>query len=792
LKVLTKGSIVAGKYRILEETGRGGMGIVYKAEDIKLKRPIALKFLPPQLTLDPDARERFVQEARAASALDHPNICNIHEIEETEDGRMYIAMAFYEGESLRGKIKREPLELSEALDIAVQVAQGMAKAHQKGIVHRDIKPANILITNDGAVKIVDFGLAKLAGQLRLTREGTTLGTIAYMSPEQARGGAVDERTDIWSLSVVLYEMLSGHLPFKGDYEQTMIHSILNHEPEPITKVRKDLPSGLGPVIGKALQKSPADRYQSMDELLEDLKAIAEGLKPIRAKADLFRGRILGIKKIYAFPGLAVLVALVALAIIFLFPKRGQGFDSIAVLPLENLSGDPQQDYFSDGIHSELIMELSRIHSIKVINKTSTMVYKDTKKKISEIAGELGVSVLVDGAVRYAGNRVRITVELIDGRNDRNLWAGNFDGENRDTLTLQSEAALAIAKQIQAALTPAETAVLTRKRPINPDAFELYLKGKSIIDNAGTKMVDTSMEFQNSIRYFGQALKIDPAFAPVYSGMALAYDYYGSFIGSSREMYSKAKEAALKALSLDDSLPDAHLVLADLIFLTFPIDFESGIREFQRLLSLFPNHAIAHAWYAIDSISRVGKEEAIRHAERALLLDPLNYTVGEVVELVYYQAREDDKALKLARDLTNANPKKGAAHANLAFYSIFKGLFNEAWAEYHAAMELGASPNPFIPIHIAFYSGEKAKAKDLLDAYLRTTDEKSVYADWVAAVYALLQDNDRAFEWLEKAYDRGSNSLGNINVERMFDSIHADPRYERYLKKLGLDKYPQKK
>ena len=415
-----------------------------------------------------------------------------------------------------------------------------------------------------------------------------------------------------------------------------------------------------------------------------------------------------------------------------------------------------------------------------------MVYKDTKKKISEIAGDLGVSVLVDGAVRYAGNRVRITVELIDGRNGKNLWAGNFDGENHDTLTLQSEAALAIAKQIQAALTPAETAALTRKRPINPDAFELYLKGKSIIDNAGTKMVDTSMEFQNSIRYFEQALKIDPAFAPAYSGMALAYDYYGSFIGSSKEMYSKTKEAALKALSLDDSLPDAHLVLADLIFLTFPIDYKSGIREFQRFLSLFPNHAIAHAWYAIDNISRVGKEEAVRHAERALLLDPLNYTIGEVVTMVYYQAREDDKALKLARDLTNANPKKAAAHANLAFYSIFKGLFNEAWAEYHAAMELGASPNPFIPIHIAFYSGEKAKAKDLLDAYLRTTDEKSVYADWVAAVYALLQDNDRAFEWLEKAYDRGSNSLGNINVERMFDSIRADPRYERYLKKLGLD------
>jgi len=308
---LASGSIVAGKYRVVEEIGRGGMGVVYKAEDIKLKRTVALKFLPHQWTSDPDARERFVQEARAASALDNPNICNIHEIEETEDGRMYIVMAYYEGESLRDKIKRGPLKKEEALDIILQAVGGMSKAHQKGIIHRDLKPANILVTGEGVAKVVDFGLAKLAGQVKLTREGTTIGTVAYMSPEQAKGEAVDQRTDIWSLGVVLYEMLSGRLPFKGEYEQSLIHSILNHDPEPIIKIRKDTPRDLDQVLGKALEKRASDRYQGMEEFSADLEAVAEGLRPLKAKARPFRGRIFGIRKTHAYAGVAGLAILTA-------------------------------------------------------------------------------------------------------------------------------------------------------------------------------------------------------------------------------------------------------------------------------------------------------------------------------------------------------------------------------------------------------------------------------------------------------------------------------------------------
>ena len=393
---MTKGSLIAGKYKIIEELGRGGMGIVYKAENTKLQRIVALKFLPPQWTSDPEARERFIHEARAASALDHPNICTIYEIRETEDGRMFIAMGCYEGESLREGLRRGPMKAECALDIAAQVALGMEKAHGKGIIHRDIKPANILLTNDGVAKVVDFGLAKLAGQVKLTREGTTVGTIAYMSPEQAKGEPVDQRTDIWSLGIVLYEMVSGRLPFKGDYEQSLIHSILKTDPEPIGKIRTDLPKGLESIVFKALEKNPNARYQVMGELHEDLKAVAEGLKPPRAKSGLFRGKIFGMRKTYAYAGLACLAIFAA---VILFLTSTVRITSLAVLPVQNLSGDPSQEFFADGMTDALISDLAQIKAFnKVISRTSVMQYKDTKKSLPQIARELGVDLIVEASV----------------------------------------------------------------------------------------------------------------------------------------------------------------------------------------------------------------------------------------------------------------------------------------------------------------------------------------------------------------------------------------------------------
>jgi serine/threonine protein kinase len=784
IHVLTKGSSVARKYKIIEEIGHGGMGVVYKAEDTKLKRTVALKFLPSQWISDPEARERFIHEARAASALDHPNICNIHEIEETDDGRMYIAMAYYEGESLREKIKRGPLEKNETLDIAVQMAQGMAKAHQKGIVHRDIKPANVLITNDGVAKIVDFGLAKLAGQARLTREGATIGTVAYMSPEQARGEAVDQRTDIWSLGVVLYEMLSGCLPFKGDYDQTMIHSILNHKPEPITKIRKALPPGLENIIGKALEKTAADRYQSMDELLEDLKAISEGLKPIRAKASFLSGRILGLKKIYAYVGLAGLLALIALALLFLFPKRGQAFDSIAVLPLQNLSGDPQQEYFSDGMHEALITELSRIKAIKVISRTSVMGYKGTKKRIPEIAKELGVAAIVEGSTVRSGNTVRINVQLINGRSDKHLWADNFDREYRDVLALQSKAALAIAKQIQATLTPAETEALGHKRPVDPDAYDAYLKGISIIHKLNFAMGLTE-DLEKSIACFNQSLAIDRNFALAYAGLAWAYDYLALVI-SPKEAWPKAKSAAEKALSLDDSLADAYAVLADMKT-SYEWDWGGAEKEWKRTLQLNPNYALAHSFYACFLVTQGRDKEAIFHAGRALEIDPQSFAVVSFVMTVYDFTRQFDKAIALCLKTLRQYPHDPQVHIFLSLYYLQNGQLKEGIAEYQKSIESGLPPDSgYLALAFAL-AGEKSKAQDVLKLILKSEKSTDANLIYFPMSYAIIGMTDQAFIWLDKCYTGRNAALALFLRGSYFDNIRGDPRFATLLKKMGLEK-----
>ena len=451
------------------------MAIVYKAEDINLKRLVALKFLPPQLTVNKETRKRFITEAQSASALDHPNICTIFEICQSEDDQMFIAMGFYEGEILKLKIEKGKLKINEAINITIQIAQGLGKAHEKGIIHRDIKPANIMITSDGTVKILDFGLAKFSGHTTLTKTGTMLGTAVYMSPEQASGEKVDERTDIWSVGIILYEMLSGDPPFQGDNEQAMVYAILNKDPKPITTYQKDIPDYIEKVIHKALVKDLENRYQTIQELVKDLKAKSAPDIDLPAKEN-----------------------------------------SIVVLPFKDFSEKKENEYFSDGLTEEIITDLSQVKNLLVISRSSAMTFKDTKKKVTEIGKELNVQNVLEGSVRKDSNNVRITAQLIEAKNDTHLWAEKYSGTMDDIFDIQEKVSRSIVDALALKLTPEEEQKLA-KRPIkNIQAYECYLRARQ------ESWLFTPDALERALGYLQNGLDIIGENALLYAGMGYVY------------------------------------------------------------------------------------------------------------------------------------------------------------------------------------------------------------------------------------------------------------------------------
>ncbi|MBF8297130.1 MAG: Adenylate cyclase [Bacteroidetes bacterium] len=516
-------------YKILEKLGEGGMGIVYKTQDLKLDRLVALKFLPPHLASDDQDKKRFIHEAKAASSLDHPNICNVHEIDETPDGQVFIVMAIYEGTPLNKKIEKGPLKIEEALDVVIQAAEGLQAAHEKGIVHRDVKSSNIMMTDKRRAVIMDFGLARTGGATKLTKTGSTLGTVPYMSPEQARGEKVDHRTDIWSLGVVLYEMISGRLPFQSPYSEAIVYSILNEEPKPFSLARNDVPAEVENVVRKCLQKNPSNRYQHADELIVDLRRVKTGL-----------GKEAPSLKI-ANP---------------LSTTNDEVIRSIAVLPLDNLSRDPEQEYFVDGMADALNTELWKIGALKVISRTSAKLYKGVKKPLPEIARELGVDGLITGSVLREGEQVRITVQLIDGSTDRHLWAESYQRELRGILALHTEVAQAIAREIKIKLTPFEEARLMSVRRVDERAYDTYLKGLYHYNTF------TQDGLKKAISLYEQSVQIDSTYAPAYAGLANTYNVMGAFgIIPWPQPIEKAKLATHKALELDSTLAEAHVSLA---------------------------------------------------------------------------------------------------------------------------------------------------------------------------------------------------------------------------------------
>jgi serine/threonine protein kinase len=781
-KGLAKGTTLAGKYSIIEPIGKGGMGIVYKAEDIRLKRTVALKFLPEDFLDNPEAGERFIREARATAALSHPHICTIHEINE-EEPESFIVMEFIDGQSLREKIAGKPMDQSQALDMAIQAAEGLNEAHKRGIIHRDIKPGNIMVTLAGQVKIMDFGLAKVLGESLLTKEAVTMGTAAYMSPEQVRGDILDHRTDIWSLGVVLYEMLTGELPFKGDYEQSLMYAIVNKDPEPASKIQADIPKALENVIHTALAKNPTDRYQSMAEFLDDLKAVAEGLKPLKAKTGLSRGKILGLKKIQAIAGLTSIIGLFVLAIVFVFPKSGRAYESIAVLPLENLSGDAQQEYFSDGIHEALITDLAEVGGLKrVIARSSVMRFKGSKTPLSKVASELKVDALITGAVLRSGDRVRVTAQLINPKTEAQLWAQSYERDLRDILALQNDIVSAITREVKVRLTPQEETRLASARQVNPEAYDAYLKGQYEWHKFSRQGLDSAL------KYFELALEKDPEYAPAYAGLSRVW---GGFTQqgfmSSAEATPKQKAAALKALELDSTLAEVHFTLAGINIWT-DWDWPGGDREYRRAIELNPNYADARIYYS-HLLNYMGRpKEAAVEADRGLALDPLNILVQDIYAMYLMQARRYDDAVAGLLNVLKTSPDDAIALSTLRSAYHMKHMYKEALEIWKASYAAKGDHEAEEALDRGYAEGGYQRALQRVAETLAERSKTTFVTPWqIATLYTRAGINNEALEWLDKAYQTHDPNMPYISVDPIFDPLRNEPRFQDLLRRMKLPK-----
>lgn len=785
-------------YKIIEKLGEGSRGVVYKAEDIKLGRPVALKFFPTDVKTDEEQKERFILEAKTASALDHTNICTIHEIEETMDGRLFICMAFYEGETLTGKIKEGPLKIEEVIDYSIQVARGMEKAHRKGIVHRDIKPHNLIVTNDGVVKIVDFGLAKLIGQKNLTREGISVGTVVYMSPEQARGEEVDRLTDIWSLGVVIYEMITGQLPFRGEDVQTVLHSILTKEPEPINRLRSGIPPEMERILKKCLSKECANRYQHFAELITDLSRLKEIVDMASASSKRDASRRIPRKLSLHFIVLAILsAALIITAGIFFFDKiKGPELSraerrsittkpSIAVLPFRNMNPEQQLGYFCDGMVEELIIALNKIEGLQVASRTTSFQFKGKNYDVREIGEKIDVKTVLAGSVRKAGSTIIITARLLSVSDGSQLWGEKYQGKLKEIYRIQEEIAGQIVDTLQIKLADEQRVSLISRYTKDIDAYTFYLRGR---DSWNRRLPE---DLYKGIEFFRKAIEKDPDYALAYVGFADSYHLLSTYsVLAPKYAFTEVEKAASKALEIDDNLGEAHNSLAA-VKLLYEWDFRAAEREFKRAIELNPGFHTTHEWYAICLAVTNRVDESIDEMERALELEPLETSALTGLARHLYFAKKFDASIRLFRQTLEMDPNSFYAHVHLGQAYIMKSMITEAITHFRKAVDLtgGNEPGMLSGLGYAYaVSGRPEEAHKIVKGLIKLSSQRYIPAFYIAGIYIGLGDNDRAFEWLERAYIERSEWLIYLNIEYMLDPIRRDPRFAELVKKVGLDDF----
>ena len=785
-----------GPYEILSPLGAGGMGEVYRARDTRLRREVAVKVLPETFSADANRLLRFEQEARAASALNHPNILTIHDVGE-QDGIPYVVSELLEGDTLRQQLAAGPLPVRKASDYAVQITQGLAAAHEKGIVHRDLKPENLFVTRDGRVKILDFGLARLSSDVSrgeateaptrtsVTEPGVVMGTAGYISPEQVRGEPADSRSDIFCLGAVLFEMLSGQRAFSAPSAVETMHSVLKDEPAFEGLSRAGVTPSLDRVVRRCLEKRPDERFQSARDLgfalTEASSASGSGASiPVAVPRPRSRGLQWTVGAVIVLAAILFAANVGGVRARLARPSRPPGSTrSVAVLPLANFSRDPEQEFFADGMTEELITDLAQIRSLNVISRTSVMGYKGTKKTIPQIARELNVDSVLEGSVERAGNRVRITAQLIDAPSDRHLWAKSYDGDARDVLALQGQVAQAVATEVQAAITPQEASRLQQPRTVDPQVHELYLRGRQHLSQGVEK------EYREAIALFEQALAKDPHDARSWAGIADSWALMSDFYLRPMEAMPKAEEAARKALALDDTLADAHSSLAT-VDTFYEYNWAEADKEFRRALELNPGYAPARDTYGVYLACMGRFAESERESGRARELDPMSPFVYANAGYNATLARKPDTGIAPFQRSLELDPTFAFARAGLAMAYRYKGMPAQARVEARKASESEDSPLVLATAAgILAMVGETGRAREIATRLDEISKTRWVCPYEVGVIHLYLGERDVALGLLEKGYAVHSACMPLTKTDPRLDPLRSEPRFQELLRQLAF-------
>ena len=815
-----------GRYEIRTKLGAGGMGEVYLAQDTELDRTVAIKILPESLASDAQRLQRFIREAKAASALNHPHILTIHEVG-TAENLHFIATEFIDGQTLRQRMN-SGMQLIEVLEFSSQIAGALAAAHEAGIIHRDIKPENVMVRRDGYVKVLDFGLAKLTEPKDSTTDteaptkamvntaaGTVIGTATYMSPEQAKGTPVDARSDLWSLGALLYEMIAGHVAFAGETPTETISLIIQKEPLPVTRYVPDLPAELERIVDKALTKDRDDRYQTAKDFLIDLRHLKRKIE-VDAEIDRtvppeLRGAISttsgskapttvgdsavvtvphtassaeyivsGIKKHKVLSVAALVALVVAIGGVgwYLEARNAEtAIDSVAVMPFENQNGDAESDYMSDGLTDSIINSLTQLPNLKVIARSSVFRYKGKQTDPLAAAKELGVRAVLTGRIVQRSDNLTISTELIDARDNKQIWGEQYERKVADLMSVQREIAQEITSNLRLKLSSTERVLMAKNYTDNPEAYQLFLKGRFYWNKR------TKDGLEKSIDYFNQAIARDPNYALAYAGVADSWFTSGWYHYSPpTEAYTRSKAAATKALELDTKLAEAHTTIA-MIKALYEYDWTGADNEFKQAIELNPRYATAHQRYSLFLPILGRLDEAVAEAKKARELDPLSLIINENVGDILCLARRYDEAEQQLLKTIELDPNFEVAHQTLARVYEAKGMYEKSLEE-----GFRGDPNELARVKkIYATSGIRGLRQDDLNYLLDKAKNGDARPFWIAGVYAELGENDKAFEWLNKALEERAVQFTYLIADFRWDNVRSDPRYDAFLKRVGLRK-----